>query len=209
MRRLVIVIVVLLAVVIGIGLERRFQVHDVVVDRARADVPEVFPASVAEAEAYVTELIAHLRDRYFAQPAQQHQLETGDFSGRVVKVIDGDSLEIVGDGIRYEVRLGQIDAPEWNQPWGKQAKVALENKIGGSRVRVQVSDIDRYDRMVANVFLDDRHINEELVAEGYAWVYRRYLHDRSLLTDEREAQRLKLGLWGDAAEPIPPWKWRR
>jgi len=47
-------------------------------------------------------------------------------SGRVVKVTDGDTLEIRMDGGKADrVRLTGIDAPELSQEHGQEAKAAL------------------------------------------------------------------------------------
>ena len=51
-------------------------------------------------------------------------------------------------------------------------------------------------------------VNQELVAQGYAWVYRKYSKDAELLRLEAEAQQKGLGLWAEP-NPIPPWEWRR
>jgi endonuclease YncB( thermonuclease family) len=63
-------------------------------------------------------------------------------------------------------------------------------------VRVEVTDTDRYGRTVGHVYLGDRHINREMVREGHAWVYRKYLEDQSLLEDEKVAREAGKGLWG-------------
>ena len=46
------------------------------------------------------------------------------------------------------------------------------------------------------------------MAQGYAWVYRKYSKDAELLELEAEAKREKRGLWADP-NPIPPWEWQR
>ena len=75
-------------------------------------------------------------------------------------------------------------------------------------MRVEVVDVDRYDRKVGKIWLGDRDINRELVREGHAWVFRRYMTDRTLLEDERAAQAAAAGLWA-LPDPIAPWEWRR
>ena len=75
-------------------------------------------------------------------------------------------------------------------------------------VEVEVSGTDRYDRTLGRIWLGNRDINRELVAEGYAWAYRDYLTDMSLLEDEKSARDEGLGLWS-MASPVPPWQWRR
>lgn len=131
-----------------------------------------------------------------------------DLTGRVTEVQDGDSLTLFADDRSHRVRLKGIDAPEHNQPWGRQARRALIRKVRGKTVRVDVSTFDRYDRLVADVRLGERDIARELVREGHAWVYRRFSADPRLLLEEREARQAKLGLWRDD-EPVPPWEWRQ
>jgi micrococcal nuclease len=66
-----------------------------------------------------------------------------------------------------------------------------------------VSDTDRYGRLIGEIWLGDRDINRELIREGYAWAYRDYLTDRTLLDDETHAKKEGLGLWSDP-NPVPP-----
>ncbi len=50
--------------------------------------------------------------------------------------------------------------------------------------------------------------NRELVKAGFAWWYRKYAPDDEMLEQlEREARRIKRGLWADP-HPVPPWEWR-
>ena len=56
--------------------------------------------------------------------------------------------------------------------------------------------------------MDGLDVNRELVAQGVAWVYRKYSDDAELLRLEAEAKQNGLGLWADP-NPIPPWEWRR
>jgi endonuclease YncB( thermonuclease family) len=71
-------------------------------------------------------------------------------------------------------------------------------------------DWDRYGRLVGKVWLDGRDVNKELVVEGHAWVYRKYMLDATLLDDEVSARAAGRGLWFlPEAEWTPPWEWRR
>jgi hypothetical protein len=76
-------------------------------------------------------------------------------------------------------------------------------------VTVQVTDRDRYGRLVGEVILPGgESLNEVLVAAGLAWWYREYAPaDTSLERLEREARQAGRGLWA-ATEPVPPWEWR-
>jgi len=106
--------------------------------------------------------------------------------------------------------LAEIDTPERRQPWGSRAKQALSGKVFRENVEVRVRNTDRYGRTVGHVWIGDRNINREMICEGHAWVYRRYLDDKTLLDDETRAREGKVGLWGlPEAERVPPWEWRR
>ena len=131
-----------------------------------------------------------------------------ELSGKVVGVTDGDTLTLLVDQNQYKIRLAEIDTPEKGQPWGSRATQFLGEKVFQEEIRVTVVDVDRYGRTVGRIWLGDRDINRELVAEGHAWVYRQYMTDRSLLNDEREAREQQLGLWS-LENPVPPWEWRR
>ena len=130
-------------------------------------------------------------------------------SGKVVSIADGDTLTIVdSDKKQHRIRLAEIDAPEHGQPWGNRAKEALADKVFGKEVDIEVVDADRYHRLVGRVHLEDgRDINREMVRQGHAWVYRRYLRHASLLDDEEAARDAKRELWS-LPNPIPPWEWR-
>ena len=129
----------------------------------------------------------------------------------VATVHDGDSLALrAGHGQRIELRLAGIDSPEHGQPWGEESRAALQRLVDGKRVRFERQDTDRYGRTVARVFVGAVDVNEELVREGNAWVYRRYAKDARLDSLEREARAAKRGLWAlPPQERIPPWKWRK
>ena len=126
-------------------------------------------------------------------------------NGQVLRVIDGDTITIItGTQQRKKIRLFEIDTPERDQPWGRQASRALSTKVMNKSIVAKVSGVDRYDRVIAEIFVGDRNINHEMVAEGHAWAYRRYLENRRLLELERTAKESGLGLWGFSTDPIPP-----
>jgi len=124
--------------------------------------------------------------------------------GTVERVVDGDTIvfqRIAAKTLR--VRLADIDTPELDQPWGIEAKAALKNWAEKRRGEVRIVDTDRYGRSVATLWIDGQNINRRLVAEGHAWVYRRYLRDQALPGLEASAKASGIGLWSgkDAVEP--------
>lgn len=130
------------------------------------------------------------------------------FSGRVVRVIDGDTIVVLVDRQQVHVRLAQIDAPEHNQAWGTRSKQQLAALVARSDVTVVSVGLDRYGRTIGEVFVGRDDVNRDMVAAGMAWAYRRYLTDRSLLVLEQQARSARRGLWADPG-PVPPWEWRR
>jgi len=128
---------------------------------------------------------------------------------RVVGVSDGDTVTVLtADKQQIKIRLAGIDAPESSQAFGNRAKQALADKVGGKTIEVVQQSKDRYGRTVADLYLEGRWINLELVAEGWAWHYRQYSRDQRLADAETAARQAGLGLWADK-DPVPPWGFRR
>ncbi len=141
--------------------------------------------------------------------------------GRVISVTDGDSVTVfTGRGTRT-VRLYGIDCPEGRQAGGPEAAKATERLVLWREVNLETMDTDQYGRAVAILTLaappagsplaGGRSLNEELVAAGHAWVYRRFCRTarcEEWQRLEKEARENKQGLW-QAKKPVPPWQWRR
>jgi endonuclease YncB( thermonuclease family) len=130
-------------------------------------------------------------------------------SGTVLRVIDGDTIEVqLGSG-PIRVRLGSIDTPEKDQPWGPQAQAALAGRVNGKRVELEPVAQDRYDRLVAVVLVGGENINAWMVQQGDAWAYRDYLEDPSYCAWEAVARASRLGLWSlPPGSRVAPWEWR-
>ena len=134
---------------------------------------------------------------------------SADFTGQVVRIVDGDRIEVLHDGRPERIRLSGIDAPEKGQPFGKEAKQAASALAFHKAVTVKVRGRDTFGRIIGQVMLPDGTIlNHELVKQGFAWQYRRSSQDGMLAAMEAVARESKRGLWADS-QPIPPWEWRR
>lgn len=133
-------------------------------------------------------------------------------TGTVTKVSDGDTIQIATpEQTKLKVRLYGIDAPETvkinnrtrrinkpGQPYGDESWKALESKIMGKRVTLDILDIDKYRRMVGMIYLGNRNINLEMVKEGYAEAYIYYLKEpykSEFIKAEQEARAAKKGIW--------------
>jgi len=122
---------------------------------------------------------------------------------KVTKVIDGDTIEIEG-GLR--LRYIGIDTPETVHPskpvqyFGKEASNKNTELVEGKTVRLErdITELDRYDRLLRYVWLGDALVNEILVKEGYATSYSYppdVKYQERFVQAEREARENKKGLW--------------
>jgi len=83
--------------------------------------------------------------------------------------------------------------------------------VFGKQVRGVKHDVDRYGRIVGIVYVGDICVNEELVRNGFAWVYRRYCNIQvceDWLALESQARAGNVGLWSHR-NPVPPWQFKR
>lgn len=130
--------------------------------------------------------------------------------GIVVGVVDGDTADVRLASGMIRIRFHAIDAPESGQPHGKAAKTALSDLIYGKAVDVEPFEQDRYDRLVARVWLGEVDVNAQMVKSGHAWTYRRYADDAAYCAYEQAARDLHRGLWRLPPEQrVAPWEWRR
>ncbi|MEZ6132763.1 MAG: thermonuclease family protein [Planctomycetaceae bacterium] len=141
-----------------------------------------------------------------AAPATPDFPAPGTF--KVVGVIDGDTVDVLVNNAPLRLRLNGIDTPETGQPFGNTAKAELSRLLGGKYVRYELIDRDRYDRSIADVYLDTLYVNKWLVQQGLAWQYVPYSTDPQLQAAEAEAKAAGRGLWSDPRR-IAPWNWRK
>jgi endonuclease YncB( thermonuclease family) len=136
--------------------------------------------------------------------------QAAEFNSRIKEVIDADSLMAVWSYQRVEIRLWGVDAPEWNQAYGKQATEFTESLALGKRVKIIVVDRDRYTRLICRVILPDgRDLGEELVRAGLAWYVKKYAPNNQVLAKLHEQARAdRRGRWQDP-KPKTPWWYRQ
>jgi len=133
-----------------------------------------------------------------------------DFSGQVVSVIDGDTIEVLHNNRAERIRLNGIDCPEKRQAYGKRAKQAASELVFGKDVTLNTFGKDKYRRTIADVLLSDgTNVSQQLVKEGWCWWYRKYAPGDVMLEElETRARAARLGLWA-GPHPVPPWEWRK
>jgi micrococcal nuclease len=121
---------------------------------------------------------------------------------KVNEVIDGDTIVIEGG---YRVRYIGIDTPELHpqpEPYAVEAWQANQRLVEGKRVRLErdVSETDRYGRLLCYVYVDSLFVNAELVRQGLARAkayppdtrYQDYLEEL-----EQQARLADRGIWAE------------
>lgn len=88
----------------------------------------------------------------------------------VTEVIDGDTINVLVNGRSTRVRYIGIDTPERDEACFSEATAANAAWVEGQNVRLvqDVSNTDRFDRLLRYVYVDDVLVNAELVAGGWA-----------------------------------------
>ncbi len=121
----------------------------------------------------------------------------------VMRVIDGDSLELGIDGVETEVRLLGINAPELFQPIGDGSDVrtcngaaatdALAELLGDGPLTVVGDEEDRFGRLLVEIFVGDLSVSGTMVDEGWALAG---IDDSDLGPRMEQAAADRRGIWG-------------
>lgn len=131
----------------------------------------------------------------------------------VMKVYSGDRIRVVDIcGKQFDVRLCGVDAPEANQPYGKESTKWLQDKVRKKKF-VHLEDVKFFkdESAEATVVLHSRldyvteNINRALVASGMAWDVST---DGRYVNEQRDARKEHTGLWGHFPQ-IRPSEWRK
>ena len=143
-------------------------------------------------------------------------LSFNNVKSQELKVIDGDSIHLNGEKIRFS----GIDTPESYYRGKRQkcvfnkievfcgywSKIVLIEKIGNNKVHcIKEDKPDQYNRILAECFVNNESLSKYLVRSGYAFAYRRY--SKKFIEDEEYAKANRLGLW--QTEFQFPWDFRK
>ena len=137
-------------------------------------------------------------------------LTYNDVKSIEVKVIDGDTIHLNGEKIRFT----GIDTPELKQtckkdnkiiPCGIEARQLLIDKISDNKVNCKREGKDQYKRTLAECFVNNLSLSSYLVRKGYAFAYRKY--SKKFIDDENYARENNLGMWSMNFEY--PWDYRK
>jgi micrococcal nuclease len=130
----------------------------------------------------------------------------------VVKIVDGDTIDVSLNGKTERIRLIGINTPETVDPrkpvecFGREASDKAKVLLSGKKVYLEADLIsgerDKYDRLLRYVFLEDgTSFNLLMIKEGYAYEYTYdvpYKYQAEFKAAQKEAETNKAGLWGDS-----------
>ncbi len=129
------------------------------------------------------------------------------YQGSISRVVDGDTYVFQTNEGSFKVRMFGIDAPEGNQPYGRESAKFMSGFLH-KEATLNVNGTDRYKRKLGILYINGQDINLLSVKGGYSWHYKRYSNDKQYAAAEEYARKNKLGLWG-LPNSIPPWNWRQ
>lgn len=134
--------------------------------------------------------------------------ETAEDAHSVYSVVDGDTIRVLIEGKPESVRLLSIDTPETKDPrkpvqcFGDAATKKMVELVSGKLVKLTSDTLqpnrDKYKRLLRYVYLEDgTFVNAEMVYQGYAFAYTKYITDKNdeMMTLEKEAREANRGLW--------------
>lgn len=127
----------------------------------------------------------------------------------VVRVVDGDTIDVMEDGVTVRVRLIGINTPETVDPrrtvecFGKEASRKIKDLLSSGVVRLvndKTQDThDKYGRRLAYIYTPDGTlVNFELIQQGYAYEYTYripYEYQAKFKEAQRDAREGQRGLW--------------
>jgi hypothetical protein len=122
--------------------------------------------------------------------------------GEVVWITDGDTIDVVTDEGEINVRLDSINAPDRGECFYEEALDHLIDTLKNENVLLEVFGEDQFDRTLAHVFQGERHVNMEMVSDGWALATtpdEGERHGSEIIEAEGEAFASGTGLWATGA----------
>lgn len=157
----------------------------------------------------LNETIKEFTETDVVSPNQQYQ---------VLKVFDGDTIKVKRGELTFKIRLVGIDSPEIgykgqkSQSFAHKAKQYLESLVKNRKVAIKSYGTGVYNRQLAEVFVNNKNINIEMIKEGLAEVYKgkrpKKLASPLYLKEEASARRDRKGMWIQGDQYQSPRQWR-
>lgn len=121
----------------------------------------------------------------------------------IIRVIDGDTYEVLLNGKKQPIRLMNVDAPELKQAFGLAVKDSLSLLLKNKTVEISALKLDIYGRLLVQINIQGKALDSLLVAKGWAWCYEKYNTNEALPPLQIKAKSKGKGLWY-CYRPVPP-----
>ena len=141
------------------------------------------------------------------------QAQPNTISGQVIRVLDGDTFELLLNSTKIRCRLVEIDAPELSQPFGSQSGDSLRFLLLNQQIICQPIAHDVYQRLLVKILEINNQpvvLDSILVSRGLAWSVKGWSkqgYNADNTPIQAQARWFSRGLW-KCPNPIPPWLWR-
>lgn len=147
------------------------------------------------------------------EPASPSSALENGTTATIVKVVDGDTIQVNINGTRETVRIIGINTPETVDPrrpvecFGKEASDKAKTLLPVGKTIELEEDLsqdtrDRYNRLLRYVFIDGNDYGKQMISEGFAYEYTYeipYRYQQDYKAAQQQAQENKRGLWADKA----------
>jgi micrococcal nuclease len=130
-----------------------------------------------------------------------------EISGKVIAVIDGNTIEVSTNDDTYKIMFFGIDCPELEQEYGEKAKQFTEKLLINKQVEFKIIGKDRWGTRLAVITIDGSDTRQAILQEGLAWTAEKNSNEE-LEQIKNEAKKKGRGLWRDQ-QAVAPWIFRR
>lgn len=140
---------------------------------------------------------------------QEEEVPAGHIPVELIRVVDGDTIQVNYKGQKESVRYLLIDTPEIDhknagktEACATEAAARNEALLTSGQVTIEFEEEeerDRYNRLLAYLYVDGNSVQETLLKEGYARVA--YVYDKNAKhldpfhSAEEQAKNMKAGVW--------------
>jgi endonuclease YncB( thermonuclease family) len=136
-------------------------------------------------------------------------ISSREFYGKVIEVIDGDTIKVMRFLSPVRIRIAGVDCPEPGQPFFAEAREQTETMSLGKYVAVKGKERDKHGLLVADIIIlgERKSLGIEILSHGLAWCEKNNTASTKLRAIEQGAKKNGKGLWSQS-NPVPPWDFR-
>jgi micrococcal nuclease len=145
----------------------------------------------------------------FLLVVQHSSSALNSISGRVTKIIDGDTFVVTSLVKNFVVRPVDMDAPEKGQPYSGKSRAVLGDMVMGKKFTLISSATATDGALLAEIPLSaTKSVTAEMIRLGLAWCVRDGTRTLALESLESAARQSGVGLWSVKTNQVAPWEYR-